>query len=81
MYFYENPTNTAARASNGLERSRWRDEGVDPELVADPFDVAAEARRCADEAEHLTQLLQAERPLSAGIAYVAMQHSMTHEEY
>ena len=39
MNLSEKPTNTAARYSNGPERSRWRNEGVDPELVGNPHDM------------------------------------------
>jgi len=68
MYFAEHPTNTAARASSGQERTRWRDEGVDPELVADPFDVLA-----ARQAEQARAQTMAERPLSAAVAAHAME--------
>lgn len=36
MNYYEDPGNTAARGSNGAERSKWRDAYVDPELVDRP---------------------------------------------
>lgn len=32
-YFVEPVTNTVARRSSGGERSKWRDQGVDPELL------------------------------------------------
>lgn len=82
MNFAEQPTNTAARGSNGAERSRWRDEGVDPGLVADPFDVAQaaeqERERTADtetavEAHtHERRVESDHRPLGALVAEKVM---------
>ena len=78
MYFAEKPTNTTAHASNGMERSRWRDEGVDPELVADPFDTL---QACQKQAEHVAAILRqsAERPLSAQVAAMATRRSFASE--
>ncbi len=49
MQFQEQPTNTAARASNGPERSKWRTDGADPEDLADPFDVLQQRQQQAAE--------------------------------
>lgn len=77
MNFYEKPTNVAARASSGGERSRWRDENVDPELVMDPFDtlqsvLAARAAKAEREAK---------RPLSHQVAAYAVAHEVSTTEY
>lgn len=68
-YFNEHPTNIAARASNGPERSKWRACEVDPELVANPFDtaIAAEQRRVAAEQES-ARIKVGERCESLGFA-------------
>ncbi|HEY1064267.1 MAG TPA: hypothetical protein VGE30_03145 [Candidatus Saccharimonadales bacterium] len=74
MNFYDKSTNVAARASSGGERSRWRDEGVDPELVADPFDTLQAVRRAQAVAQEAARA-QAHRPLSMEVAQQAMEHS------
>lgn len=78
MYFAEQPTNTAARASNGAERSRWRDEGVDPELTADPYDTLQASRRPVTT--HETAELPVQRPLSADVAAMVIQRASAQRE-
>lgn len=36
MYSYDSATNIAAKRSSRGERSRWRHEGVDPDLLTSP---------------------------------------------
>lgn len=35
MHYHESVTNTVAKRGNGSEMSKWRDAGVDPELLYD----------------------------------------------
>lgn len=72
MNFYEKPANTAARGSNNAERSRWRNDGVDPELLADPFDVAAAVRAAQQQRDAEAVLTPVHRPVSFDVAQTVM---------
>lgn len=78
MHFYEHPTNVAAHASSGGERSRWRNEGIDPELTADPFDTLQAVQKTARQQQNTqyeAAITQAQRPLSLDIAQQAIRQT------
>jgi hypothetical protein len=75
MNYHQDPTNLAAKRASSAEMNRWRDQGVDPELLQSASNVLLHsAKVVVDLTNHEAPTFEQSERLGLQVAQAATQH-------